>query len=62
MKKIRLLVAGLLLFSLCGYSQTVSLGVRGGLNGFVKTQKNKSNGSNNIGAATVMLGYAIQLK
>jgi hypothetical protein len=62
MKKIRLLVAGLLLFSLCGYSQTVSLGVRGGLNGFVKMQKNKSNGSNNIGAATVMLGYAIQLK
>jgi hypothetical protein len=31
MKKIRLLVAGLFLFSLCGYSQTVSLGIRGGL-------------------------------
>ena len=31
MKKIKLLIAGLFLFSLCGYSQTVSLGIRGGL-------------------------------
>jgi hypothetical protein len=33
----------------------------GGNYGFVKMQKDKSNGSNRIGAATVMLGYAIQL-
>ena len=31
MKKMKLLFAGLFLFSLCGYSQTVSLGIRGGL-------------------------------
>ena len=30
MKKLKLL-AGLLLFSVCGYSQTVNVGVRGGL-------------------------------
>jgi hypothetical protein len=34
----------------------------GGNYGFVNMQKDKSNGSNRIGAATVMLGYAIQLK
>jgi hypothetical protein len=33
----------------------------GGNYGFVKMQKDKSNGSNRIGAATVMLGYALQL-
>jgi hypothetical protein len=36
MRKISLL-AGLILFSLCGYSQTVSLGVRGGLS--IKNQE-----------------------
>jgi hypothetical protein len=34
----------------------------GGNYGFVNMQKDKSNGLNRIGAATVMLGYAIQLK
>ncbi|MDR1022661.1 MAG: PorT family protein [Prevotellaceae bacterium] len=34
----------------------------GGNYGFVKMQKDKSNGSNRIGAATVMLGYAFQLR
>lgn len=33
----------------------------GGNYGFIKMQKDKANGSNRIGAATVMLGYAIQL-
>jgi hypothetical protein len=33
----------------------------GGNYGFVNVQKDKSNGSNRVGAATVMLGYAIQL-
>jgi hypothetical protein len=34
----------------------------GGNYGFVKMQKDKTNGSNRIGAATVMLGYAIKIK
>jgi hypothetical protein len=34
----------------------------GGNYGFIRIQKEKSNGSNHIGAATVMLGYTIGLK
>lgn len=34
----------------------------GGNYGFIKMQKDKANGSNRIGAATVMLGYAFRLK
>jgi hypothetical protein len=34
----------------------------GGNYGFIKMQKDKSNGSNRIGAATIMLGYAMQLR
>jgi hypothetical protein len=33
----------------------------GGNYGFVRVQKDKSNGSNNLGAATVMIGYAVGL-
>lgn len=33
----------------------------GGNYGFIKMQKDKSNGSNRIGAATVMVGYAIRI-
>ena len=33
----------------------------GGNYGLVKIQKDKSNGENNTGAATVTLGYIIQL-
>ena len=34
----------------------------GGNYGFINMQKDKSNGSNRIGAATVMLGYAVRIK
>jgi hypothetical protein len=34
----------------------------GGNYGFIKMQKDKSNGSNRIGAASIMIGYAIQVK